>query len=266
MKRIFLSADLEGTCGIIHWDETEKAHADYPPFARQMTREVAAACEGALAGGADEILVKDAHDSARNIQAELLPRKTKLLRGWAQQLCSMMAGLTQDFDGVIYTGYHSAAGINGNPLSHTMNTKNQHVKINGQLASELLINSLFAATLDVPILMVTGDKALCEWVKSVNPNILTVPVSEGIGRASISIHPAEAVERIRETAERAMAIDPALCRFPLPDFFTVEICYREHGAALNSRWYPGCVQVDERTVRFETKDYIEALRFFYFCL
>ena len=40
MKKIFLSADIEGTCGIIHWDETEKTKADYAPYARQMTREV----------------------------------------------------------------------------------------------------------------------------------------------------------------------------------------------------------------------------------
>lgn len=266
MKKIFLSADIEGTCGIIHWDETEKSKPDYVPFARQMTREVAAACEGALAGGAEEVLVKDAHDSARNIDAELLPRKTLLLRGWAQELCSMMAGLTAEHEGAIFTGYHSAAGIDGNPLSHTMNTRNVHVKINGELASELHINALYAATLDVPILMVAGDRALCDWITSVNPNILTVPVKEGIGRASLSIHPDEAVERIRAAAEKAMTLDPAQCMFPLPEHFVAEISFREHASARSARLYPGAVQTDARTVRFESGDYIEVLRFFYFCL
>lgn len=49
LNRIFLSADIEGTCGIAHWDETELGKPDYEPFRRQMTREVAAACEGAFA-------------------------------------------------------------------------------------------------------------------------------------------------------------------------------------------------------------------------
>lgn len=266
MKKIFLSADIEGTCGIIHWDETEKTKADYAPYARQMTREVAAACEGALAGGADEVLVKDAHDSARNIEAENLPRRTLLLRGWAQDLCSMMVGLTAEHQGALFTGYHSAAGIDGNPLSHTMNTRNVWVKINGELASELHINALYAATLGVPILMVAGDKTLCDWIKSVNPNVLTVPVKEGIGRASLSIHPDEAVERIRKTAEKAMALDPSKCMFPLPAHYTAEICFREHASARNARLYPGVVQTDSRTVKFESDDYIEVLRFFYFCL
>ena len=44
---VFISADIEGTCGITHWDETERsAPRDYAPFQKQMTREVAAACEG----------------------------------------------------------------------------------------------------------------------------------------------------------------------------------------------------------------------------
>ena len=51
MHRIFISADIEGTCGIAHWDETELGKAEYEPFRRQMTREVAAACAGATAGG-----------------------------------------------------------------------------------------------------------------------------------------------------------------------------------------------------------------------
>ena len=65
---VFISADIEGTCGITDWSETERSTPqDYEPFQKQMTREVKAACKGALEGGASGILLKDAHDSARNI-------------------------------------------------------------------------------------------------------------------------------------------------------------------------------------------------------
>ena len=38
---IFLSADIEGTCGITTWSETERSTPnDYAPFRKQMTREV----------------------------------------------------------------------------------------------------------------------------------------------------------------------------------------------------------------------------------
>ena len=42
--KLFLSADMEGTCGVVSWPETERATPmDYAPIQKQMTREVAAA-------------------------------------------------------------------------------------------------------------------------------------------------------------------------------------------------------------------------------
>lgn len=73
--RLYLSADIEGTCGIVDWVETGWAIIDdYRPFAAQMTAEVAIACEGAVAVEAEDILMRDAHDSARNLDAARLPR------------------------------------------------------------------------------------------------------------------------------------------------------------------------------------------------
>ena len=38
--KVFLSADMEGTCGIVCWPETERTTSfDYTPMQRQMTRE-----------------------------------------------------------------------------------------------------------------------------------------------------------------------------------------------------------------------------------
>ena len=66
--KLYISADIEGTTGITRWDETENGHSRYPYFAEQMTREVAAAINGALQVSRDfELLVKDAHDSACNL-------------------------------------------------------------------------------------------------------------------------------------------------------------------------------------------------------
>ena len=45
--KVFLSADMEGTCGIVSWPETDRpTPMDYNPMQKQMTREVAAACAG----------------------------------------------------------------------------------------------------------------------------------------------------------------------------------------------------------------------------
>ena len=42
-----------------------------------------AACEGALAAGATQIVVRDAHGSGRNILQEHLPKQAQLIRGWS---------------------------------------------------------------------------------------------------------------------------------------------------------------------------------------
>ena len=49
--KLYLSADIEGTAGIDTWDETEIGKEKYAYFARQMTREVSAAVEGAELSG-----------------------------------------------------------------------------------------------------------------------------------------------------------------------------------------------------------------------
>ena len=266
MKKIFLSADIEGTAGIVHWDETETGKPLYDRFARQMTREVAAACQGAMAAGAGEILVKDAHDTGRNLDPEQLPPCARIFRGWGRDPYSMMGGLERDFDGVVFTGYHSAADTDGNPLAHTMNLGIDRLTINGETAPELLINSLTAAYLGVPVRFVSGDEALCRWMHRMCPGTVTVATNRGVGNGAVCLHPDEAVERIRAGVEEALHRPKAECLFPLPEAFEVEVRYRQHFMAHRAGFYPGARQTGPRTVAFRHNDYFQVLTFFAFVL
>ena len=266
MKKFYLSADIEGTCGIVCWDETEAGHPRYEYFARQMSREVAAACEGAIAAGAEEILVRDAHDSARNIRPDMLPEQVRIFRNWERHPFSMMTGIDSSFAGAIFTGYHSAVGMDTNPLSHTMNTRNTAVTLNGEICSELMINCLTAAYVGVPVACVTGDAGLCRWIQSVLPGVAVVPVSEGVGSGSISIHPDVAVRRIRETVQEAVARDLTANMYPLPEHFRLEIRFREHSRAHGAQFYPGCVQVDAYTAAYEADDWMDVLKFMHWVM
>ena len=42
MHRIFISSDIEGTCGIAHWDETQLGRQEHAPFAAQIMEEALA--------------------------------------------------------------------------------------------------------------------------------------------------------------------------------------------------------------------------------
>ena len=54
-----LSQYLEGCAGTTLNYETHKEEPAYQKYAKQMTDEVVAVCEAALAAGVDEIVVKD---------------------------------------------------------------------------------------------------------------------------------------------------------------------------------------------------------------
>lgn len=265
--KVFLSADMEGTCGIVSWPETERSSPfDYSPMQKQMTREVAAACRGALNAGVEEILVKDAHDSARNLDPAGLPRGIRMNRSWSGDLLSMMSGLNQDrYDAVFFTGYHAWAGCPGNALSHTMNGRNNRVTVNGMYCSEFLLNSYTAGYFGVPVALVTGDKALCDFAKELIPAITTVPVNEGRGGGVNSIHPDEAVERIEAAAQEAVK-HAAACVVPMPEHFHMEIDFIKHHVAYSKSFYPGAVLKEDKIVCFDSDDWYEVLRFCHFVL
>ena len=81
--KVFISADIEGIASTVSWDECRPGSAAYDKASRQMTDEVLAACEGAFAAGADEILVKYAHGPGTNIDIYRIPEKVRLLRRWS---------------------------------------------------------------------------------------------------------------------------------------------------------------------------------------
>ncbi len=258
--KVYISADIEGVAGIAHWDEATKNHPDYPEFRELMTNEVIAACDGALAAGATEILVKDAHDSGRNILAARLPERARIVRGWSGHPQSMVQELDESFDAVLLVGYHSKAGAEGNPLAHTLALKVARMTLNGALVSEFLLQTYAAARHGVPVVFVSGDRGLCADVTALNPAIRTEAVSEGIGRSSVSIAPALAVRRIREGATAALRGDRAACRVGLPESFVLDVTYGNPVDAYKAAWYPGARHVGEQTVRLETRDYFEVMR------
>jgi D-amino peptidase len=272
MIKLFISSDIEGTCGITHWNETDcdKGGRWYDYFRSQMSKEVAAACEGAAEGGAGDILVKDAHDSARNLIPAELPRGIRIGRGWSGSLYSMVDGLQHGFDALAFTGYHSPAHGNGNPLAHTMDTRIDEILINGIRTSEFLIFSFAAGSLGIPVVFVSGDAAICGLAKGFIPEITTVAVNEGSGDATISIHPLDAVQRIRDGMRDAVKKlaegKSGYCAVPMPANFEVTVRYAAHKNAFRNSLYPGAWQIDEKTIGFAAKDFTDVLRFFKFVL
>lgn len=264
--KVFISADMEGITPTIRWAECDADKSIYPAYAEQMTREVVAACEGAINAGADEIVVKDAHDSAANIDTTKLPECVKIVRGWSGHPYSMVQGIDSTFDAAMFIGYHSAAGKEGNPLSHTMTGRPLYIKINGEYASEFMIYSYAAAYEGVPTVFLSGDRMLCEDGTAIHPGLHTVAVKEGMGAAAVCVSPQRTLKLIKENAEKALKQDLKSLKIDLPEYFEVEICFKEHIYAEKMSYYPGMKKIDSNTLSFETEDYFEVLRMIGFVL
>lgn len=259
--KIYISADIEGVCGSTHWDEANKDKGDYREFQQQMTAEVVAACEGAFAAGAHEIMIKDAHATGRNIIAAELPPKTQLIRGWSGHPYSMVQELDESFAAVLFIGYHARAGSGGSPLAHTIRSSViDYIKINDIYASEFLLHGYVATKLKVPVAFLSGDEDICNEVGKINANIKTVAVKNGIGNSTISLQPATAVSLIRDGVKLALQGNFRSCLLELPNKFVVEIRYKQQVQAYRVSFYPGAELIDSQTIRFETDCYFEVMR------
>lgn len=264
--KIYISVDFEGICGTTHWDEVTSGTGDYPEFQKQMTAEVVGACQGAMKSGSSEIIVRDAHDSARNIIASELPRNSRLIRGWSNHPYLMMQGLDATFDAAVMIGYHSFAGGAGNPLSHTMSTKVSQITINGQQTSEFLINCYTALYEKVPVVFISGDQQVCEHAAAIIPGINSTVVKSGQGASTTNIHPHVAIEKITEGVSNALSKDVTRCMIDLPDRFEVIITYSDYQDAYKFGFYPGALLISANQVQFSADDYFDLLRFFLFAL
>ncbi|AXC49963.1 peptide ABC transporter [Paracoccus suum] len=258
--KVFISADMEGTAGITTWSETERETADYPQFQALMTAEVLAACEGARAAGAREIIIKDAHSSGRNLLLEGLPDDVRIVRNWSGHPHSMMFGLTEDCDAAIYTGYHDAAGTDSNPLAHSFNGRIMRLTINGALASEFTVNATTAASLGVPSVFLSGDAGICAAAADLVPGIVTTPVSEGFGPATRSISPLASRAAIRSGVEQALRDLPARSAAPLSGSWEVEVEYSTPVDAYRGSFYPQVEYVAPRKLTFVRDDWFDVLR------
>ena len=257
--KIFISADIEGTTGCTDWDETELGKGVYERQVKIMQQEVAAACRGAVRGGATEIYIKDAHDSALNLSFEGLPREAHLIRGWCCSPDTMVAGVDESFAGAAFIGYHSPAGSAASPLAHTSSySKIFSLRVNGELCSEYDLYDMACAQYGVPVLFLSGDENICRLAESRTAGIVTVTSKYGVGGGTVNEHPDVVAERIEAGMERAVAQHLARPRVQ-PDELVMDVTFKGHQRARRGAWYPGAERLDDYTVRYRAKDFHDLL-------
>ena len=265
--KVYISADMEGITGVASWEEVDHNKPAYAQFQKQMSLEVAAACEGAIVAGAKQIMVKDAHYSGRNIIPSYLPDIARIIRGWSGHPYSMLQEINSRYDALMLVGYHARAGSGGNPLAHTMSSaKIERIFLNDRQASELLLHGTIASKYHVPLAFVSGDSVICAEIKSMSPNTITHSTMHGVGDSSISLQPQNSIEIIKRKAQKALSRDLKKCIWAYPSRFKLTIRYMKHADAFKASQYPGARMLSPKSVSYEDRDYDNIMRFILFCV
>ncbi|GAA3827332.1 hypothetical protein GCM10022206_77460 [Streptomyces chiangmaiensis] len=68
--RIYISVDMDGVTGLVDADDVQPGGRDYGRGRLMMAEDVNAAIRGAVAAGATDITVDDAHGPMRNLLPE----------------------------------------------------------------------------------------------------------------------------------------------------------------------------------------------------
>jgi D-amino peptidase len=259
--KVFISVDMEGISGLINWDETTISGPDYPLFRRLMTEEANAAIAGALDAGAAEIVVRDGHDSARNILPDLLRPEAQLIRDWNGPM-SMMEGLDRTFDAVVFVGYHARAGTPDAVLKHTMSLALYDVILNGVRLPEAGWNAAIAGFFDVPVVFLSGDAAIAKQARDILGNIETVAVKEGMGRAAKMLHPFKARELIQRGVTAALKNLKAYKPYKPAPPYKLDIVFADENQAQRASWVPGIVRTGERSVSYTSDDFMDVIKYF----
>jgi D-amino peptidase len=167
-----------------------------------MTADANAAIRGAFAAGAAEVTVSDGHWNGSNILVEELDPRARLNSGSPSPM-SMMQGIEQGVDGVLFVGYHARQGSHPAVLDHTWSdTCVAGVWLNGSPAGEYTLNAGVAAHYEVPVLMASGDQTACAQIVEQLGPVETAVVKQATGRFSAECLPAEVTCNLIEQAAR----------------------------------------------------------------
>jgi D-amino peptidase len=259
--KVFLSTDMEGTAGVVDW---EQCIGDGPQAAAGralLLGEVNAAIEGAMEGGATEIVVNDSHSTMRNLPPGSLAGEASYISGSHKPLY-MMQGLDASFGAVLFVSYHGSVGAPAG-LSHTYNPRAViEARLNGVVTGEAGINALVAAHYGVPVVLVTGDRAACEEAAALIPGVHRAVVKEPVSRlAAHSLHPARACALIRQSAAKAVTEAPALKPPPLKSA-VLEVFVRSSDIAEAASWVRGVERSGPRTLTLTGDDPLAVYRSF----
>jgi D-amino peptidase len=268
--KVFVVSDMEGVSGIVKWEQTTGGDPMYEEGRRLYTEEINAAVRGAKAAGATEIVVMDCHGAGKawsfnSLIPELLDPACEFV---VQEKWTEYTGfLEHGCDAALFVGMHAMAGAEKGVMNHTVSGMSWlNLRFNGRLVGETGINAALCGTWGCPVLLVTGDEAVCEEGRDLlGAGLTTVAVKRGLGRfAARQIAPQRARELIEDGAKRALSDLSAVTPYDPGSPCEIRVEFTNTSAADAYRVKHGVEMVNSRELVSQADTWWQAWQQFFF--
>jgi len=257
--KIFISVDMEGIGGIGTSAMVSSSGKDYATGRKLMTDEVNAVVNAIFQTGPATVLVNDSHGDMQNLLHTELDPRVEYIQSNIKPL-GMVQGLDSSFDGVIFIGYHAKAGSENGFLAHTGSSVVKGLWINGTEVGEGGLNTFFAGSIGVPVILASGDKTFSEEIKKLTAT-RTVITKEAIGASAAKLLHPDVVKKELQTQTIAAIKDLKNAKVltiknPIEFVLKVDTPTRADVAM----GIPGMKRVDGYTISYQAKNMDEAYR------
>jgi D-amino peptidase len=272
LVKVFIVSDMEGVAGIVKWQQVDgnEEKCSYHEGRKLYTEEINAAVRGAKSAGAKEIVVMDCHGAGAEwtfnslVPEQLDPSCEYVVQNDWTEYTEL---LEQGCDAALFVAMHAKAGTPDGVLSHTVSGQAwRDLQFNGVSVGETGINAALCGQWGCPVLLVTGDEAVCkEATALLGDGLTTVAVKRGLGRFSArQLTPLKARELIEGGAKRALKDLSAVTPYDPGRPSEIRVEFTTPDRLVEYRNRRGTEQVDDLTLVSKADDWWTAWSQFYF--
>lgn len=261
--KIYISADIEGIWGVVSKGHVINTERDYQRARKLMTEEVNIAVEEAFRNGAEEIVVNDSHGSMDNLVIEELHPRVQLISGKPKTL-SMMEGIDDTFDGVMFIGYHPRAGSQKGIFDHTYSGRTvEGVMINNEPLGECGLNARAAGYFGVPVIFLAGDSTVTKQAKAEIGDIETLAVKDALSRyCAKNLSKEELKVKYAEGISKALG---NVQKYPIVKChkeIRLDVEFKLANMVDMAMLIPGVSRENDKSVSYVGNDYLEVYKLF----
>ena len=263
--KAFVSVDLEGMPFVVTPGHLNLKGVLYEE-ARKISTKVTLIVAGELKeNGFDEVVIADSHGPMVNLFIDELPEYVEIVRGYPRPIC-MLTGI-EGCDVAIFLGYHAKFGTARSTFDHTYSGRTvNELKVNGIAVSEFLLNAYTAGELNIPVILVAGEKQLLkDDVKKYTPWAETIALKDSFSRVSAKSYSMIKIEKeLEQSVKRAIVnfrrnkTKPLTAQKPVK----ISIAFMASHFADVAELSPIINRIDGLHVEYTAVDMIEAYKLF----